>query len=289
MRITGTGTQSSVINMRGNELLRAADKDKARMKQLAYEREMKIRENENKRLEKLQAQIVKVADSQLSQELKDAKIEGISLQIEAIYKNRAEREVLAAEREMEERKKEQEEKIREQEKANAKMKANAPDADSETALRKEDVSGMVKMAVSADGIRKLEQTKALRQAEATRLKQDIENDTGLIQIGHDVTLKVQMKVGDFPNSFRERNLAKLNEGILNLESAVNNEIGRMNRTAENWAEDKEDIVRDVKEDEREEEDENNKVKKADEENSEENDGGENTDGVKPVITSTQPE
>jgi hypothetical protein len=204
------------------------------------EREMKLRENEDKRIAELQKRITEVADStELDAESKEMKIESLADQIQQIHEARAERERMAMEREVQRRQQERDENLREQEKAgNAK---NPTPEEAEAALVKEDIEGMVKLAVSFDGIHRLKQTRANRAAEAERLRQDIGNDTGLMQIGRDITIKTK-GMHEFEHHFRNRNLAKLEQGIAALDDAVNREVGRLNRSTGEWAEDRLEIT-----------------------------------------------
>jgi hypothetical protein len=227
------------------------DKSDIQDKLREREREQKLREVEDKRIAELQKMIQQVSDTDMDSEIKEAKIDTLSSQIEQIHKARAEREKLAAEQEVQRRQQEQEKRAQEQEKANKEN--NILPEDEEAALVREDTEGMVKLAVSFDGIQRYKQTKANMSAEAEQLRQDIENDTGLKQVGLDVTLKV--KVGyELDHHFKNRNLAKLEQGIASLEGSINSEVGKLNRVTDDWAEDRQDITERVAEEKDDEKD-----------------------------------
>jgi hypothetical protein len=224
-------------------------KDDIQERMREREREQKLRESEDKRIAELQKRMTEIAgNGELDAESKQIKLESLSKQIQQIHEARAEREKLAMEREVQKRQQEREEKNRELEKA-----GNANDAqpkDKEAALIREDISGMVKLAVSFDGIHRFKQVKANMAAEAEQLRQNIENDTGLMQIGLDVTIKTKGS-HEFTNHFKNRNLAKLNQGIAALDDAINQEIGKLNRSTDEWVEDRLEINKQAEYEEKE--------------------------------------
>jgi hypothetical protein len=157
-------------------------------REVEREREMRMRDMENKRIDQLNAEMDRVRESEDMEEYaKRLTLVSLTRQIGQIHINRQEREQLAVEREMKRQQAEMEERMREQEeRMREQREANRPDPQTEEELQQaianETTRGMTMISANIDNIRTLSHTRARLSAEATRL----ENEAGTSQTRQEV-------------------------------------------------------------------------------------------------------
>ena len=204
------------------------------------EREQRIRETEDERIQILSDKIALVAaDQDLDYEQRRVRVSMLTNQIKQIHVARAEREELAAEREvlrqqqlLAERQREQEE-LAEEQRAN-----NVANTGSEEELQQlqasESIRNLTMMSARIDHISALNTTRTRLEAEANHLEQAIRDDEGFVVIrtprghSHDVTT-ITVPTGHEGDDFRQSQLSRLNEGISRLEVAVAQQVGSLYR------------------------------------------------------------
>jgi len=241
-RLTNSANSSSRDEETGKKII---ESEELRERKL----ELKIRKAEDKRLEYLREKILEVENSDLDYDTKKIKIASLTDQIKQIEELRAQREQDAFMRKMEKFEAEAEKRLREAEK-------NRPEEESDddsVTLSKDDIKGMVKLSVSLESLNKFKATKASMAAEATQLKQDINNSFGITKYG---------AVPDGhskPDDFRNTQLKKLTKGIAGLDHTIASTIRKMNREVNEQAAENarraaasEDNIRDVPEEDEEE-------------------------------------
>ena len=201
--------------------VRAADVRAARRDRV----ELKMREREDALIQRLQDRITDVKNSDMDFGARNEIVKSIMEEIEAILEKRVEREIERQRIEMEERKAEFEEHRREREE---KLRESAPRPENtEEALKREDMRNMLEISISKDSIRTFRQTRAGMEREASHLRQEIEG---------------ARPEHVNPNHFRNTHLEKLDRGIAGLSAAIDSEMGKINRTVRNWAENRNDII-----------------------------------------------
>jgi hypothetical protein len=244
MQISFTPRENPLVRMGGS-----AQRHQQRMeqRQVAREREMRIREAEDLRISRLRDEMELVRSSEMESDLKNVALRGLASQISEIMQQRAERERLAIEAELKQKKADMEERRREnEERADEARVNNATDEELEQLRQESFTRGMVTMAARADNISGLRRTRATLAAEAEQLSQDIRNSYSPVVVhdfndlvanfddtvgsGAPIDPTVWMNTGHAnPNDFRNRQLTALRGGIARLDTAVLAETAGMYR------------------------------------------------------------
>ena len=196
------------------------------------EREQRIREAENIRIQRIQDEISHVRDSDMSHELKSLHISMLNDQIGQIHVDRAEREQLAMERELMRKQQEIEERQREREEAAAEQRLeNNRHESAEELMFRENIRGLTAVSTRLDHINLLSRTRASLASEANMVEQAIGNTERPMVTGTGTT--VMVRAGhETPNDFRHNNLRALNAGISRLDTAVANHVGALYRDSQ---------------------------------------------------------
>jgi hypothetical protein len=191
--------------------------------------------------------------------------------ITQIYMDRAEREQVAVERELVRQQQEMEERMRERERAHESNYENKTQEELEAAQTRSSIRNMTAISVRMENISAHSQTRARMSAEASRLRGEAGFDMHRQRIAnHEIRSFVSrnnhesleahmqgiadgvipptsrwipMEIGFLfnnsplaPDGFRGRHLQNLNEGISNLTSAINHQIGAMYRDSQQMQE-----------------------------------------------------
>jgi hypothetical protein len=259
-------------------------RDFMRERMAAQEREMRLQEMENQRIQTIREEIWRIQDSDMSDELISLNVSLLNEQISQIFMTRAEREQVAIEREIQRQQQEMDERMRERERAaNENRYTNMDDEELEQALERSNIRNMTAMSARADNIRSLSQTRASMSAEATRLRGEANFDLHRQRVGNQQMLaaasqramETGMPVDPGPllyhnpleGNFRGAHLQRLNAGISRLGAAINHQIGALYRDSQNMQEEQLRIYREQSRisnpeelrNENEEDDENNGI------------------------------
>ena len=200
------------------------------------QRELQMREKENERIKLLTERMSEVKNSDMEWNIKQNTIESLTNQINQIYKNRAEREIMTAEREMMRQKAVVEEatQVREE------VLAEAEDDDN--------IQGLTRLAVTQDRISTLQQTRATLAQEAGHIERAIYGENSnyiLIGSGHGVETIIGGQTGLGADDYRNQQLAKLNLGIARTDAAINQAVASMYRESarvqEGWLEENKEV------------------------------------------------
>jgi len=198
-------------------------------------REMQLQEKENERIKLLTERMSEVKNSDMDWNLRQSVLESLTSQINQIYENRAEREVMAAEREMLRQKAVLEETTQMQERPTNANEYQDPQ-EAEEAGERDMMKGLVRLSVTQDRITTLRQTRAKLAEEAGHISRAIHSENSnytLIGSGAgEVIIGGQSGLG--PNDYRNQQLAKLNLGIARTDAAINQAISSMYRDSARW-------------------------------------------------------
>ena len=197
-------------------------------------REMQIREKENERIKLLTERMTEARNNfDMDPRLRQSILDSLSRQIDQIYKNRTEREAMAAEREMMRQKAVLEEatRVRDERPDNADEDKDPQEA--KEAGQRDMMKGLVRLDAAQKRISTLRQTHAGLAVEAGHLHRAIHSENSnytLIGSGHGAETVVggQSGMGNL-GDYRNQQLAKLNLGIARTDAAINQTISSMYR------------------------------------------------------------
>jgi len=235
-----------------------AQRNNAATRAAEHEREQRLREAENKRIQGLNDQISFVkqeiseihADKTLDVETRANRLmsrgfelSSLSEQIARIHKDRIEREQLALERELTRMQQEVEERAREQEEKAAESRLNNSTEDLESFQQRETIRSLTIMSARIDSIQGMEQSRARLASEANQLEKAIDSGNSArpmpIETGETSTnvaygfSTVMVNAGRVnPNDFRNSHLQKLNTNIARLDTAILTQVGAMYRDSQ---------------------------------------------------------
>ncbi|MCL2574261.1 MAG: hypothetical protein FWE34_06910 [Defluviitaleaceae bacterium] len=190
----------------------AVVQDLMQMRLQEKKREMQIREMENERVKLITERIDEIRNSDMEHDLKQNVLRGLNDQINQIYENRAERELMAAEREMLRQKVALEEATSARDELQNNMVHNGQDAEgAEKAAERDMLKSIVGNAINQERITMLKQAGAGLAQEAGHIARAIRNDSSTV------------------NDFRRQSLEQLNLGIVRTDAAINQTISSMYR------------------------------------------------------------
>jgi len=206
------------------------------------EREQRIREKEDERIQVLGDKIALVlADQDMDEEQRKMRVTQFTNQIKQIHTGRAEREELAAEREILRQQQLIAETQREKEELAEEQRANnAPVANSVEEAQQlqanETIRSMTMMSARMDHISALNATRTRLQAEAELLEQATENVEGWIvtrlQDGTLIPSLTTFSSSQNSDDFREVHLRNLKAGITRLETTALQQVGSLYRDSQ---------------------------------------------------------
>ncbi|MCL2577514.1 MAG: hypothetical protein FWE27_05630 [Defluviitaleaceae bacterium] len=228
----------------------------------AQEREMRMRETEDKRISNLNEEIFRVQQSDMTDEIKNLTVSMLNDQINAIFMQRTEREQIAIEREMQRQQQELEERMRERERAaKENQPANKSEEELEQAAERSKIRNLTLAGTRMDNIASLQRTRASLDAEATRLRGEGNFDKHRTrQANHEILsfvnsfnfktngkpMEVGFLFGGNPlstDSFKGRHLQNLNSGISRLTANINHQVGALYRDSQKMQEEQLRIYR----------------------------------------------
>jgi hypothetical protein len=230
--------QNALQNNRGSAS-RRLQQQHMQQRVIEREREQRLREAEDTRIEVLHEKIAMVvADQDISEDQRRLRVTNLTSQITQIHTGRAEREVSAAEREVlrqqqliAERQREQEESAEEQ-RTNNIENANSEE-ELQQQLANENIRSLTMMSARMDHITALNITRTRLESEATHLEQAAGDTEGWIvtRLSNGALIPSLTTFTSEQNSddFREAHLRRLNQGISRLEVAVAKQVGSLYR------------------------------------------------------------
>lgn len=141
------------------------------------EREMRLRETENLRIEKIHEEMGRVEDSDMDEEVIRLTLQSLRNQVSQIHLGREMRQQAAVERELNRQQAEFDERMREMEERRseqAESQNNQPmtEEEIEEAIERETIRHMTIISTRMDNIRGLSRTRASLAAKATRLENE---------------------------------------------------------------------------------------------------------------------
>ena len=229
---------NNVIGPRDGPLLRPmrpgpARRDRMQERAAERERETRMRENEDMRIQRIRDEMTIVEASEMDSELRNQTLRGLSQQIAHIFEQRAEREQTAVERELMRQQQEMEERMRERER---QAKENAPEHDCpDEAAQRATIKSLTTMSARMDNISNLSLTRATLAAEAEQLRQDISNTMSHQQTGLDNTIWTQSSHAQ-TQGWKSRHLGDLNMSTTRLTMTINREVAAMYRDSQSLQE-----------------------------------------------------
>jgi len=232
----------------------------------AQEREMRIRESENLRIEHLRDEILRVQDSDMEDDVINMTVSMLHEQINNIFMARAEREQIAIERELQRQQQEMDERMRERERAYQNNNVeNKTDEELEAAAERSAIRNLTMIGVRMDNINTLSRTRASMSAEAGRLRGEADSEMRLQRAANaDImnfvrdrnrenadSLMGPMEPATLfndnpltrPDAFTARHYANLNVGISRLTANINRQVSAMYRDSQNMQEEQLRIYR----------------------------------------------
>ncbi|MCL2223407.1 MAG: hypothetical protein FWB96_00395 [Defluviitaleaceae bacterium] len=254
---------NNVRENRPNNTRTGRQRDMMQERMAAHEREMRIREMEEKRIANIRDEIHEVENSEMGVEAINLTVTMLTEKIAEIFTQRAEREQLAIEREFQRQQQEMEERMRERERqAHENMNtSNKSDEELEAAAERSQIRNMTVMGARLDTIGEMSRTRASMSAEATRLRNEADNDNTFVRRSNDAIrafvsrsnaqdkeiayatgtpLPTPMAIGHLftprplgDDTFRGRHFQNLNIGIARLTSGINQQIGALYRDSQN--------------------------------------------------------
>ena len=199
-------------------------------------RELRLREREDERINALHEKMAKINSCEdTSFDLKKLKLSGIAERINRIYEARAEREVFAAEREMMRTKALLEESARAAEEQPNRNESQKDPEEIEEAGQRDSIAGLSRIAAKKDRLSTLSHTRAVLVRDTGYIQRALEHEnSNKVKIGvipggaggDEWVLSVQSGRGN-PNDFRNRQLNKLQPGIINTTAAIHHTIASM--------------------------------------------------------------
>jgi len=222
----------------------------------AHEREMRMRETEDKRISKLNEEIFRVEESEMSDEAKKLTIAMLNEQINSIFMTRAEREQAAIEREMQRQQQEMEERMRERERlAQESQTENKTEEELQAAAERSAVRGLTAIGTRLDNISSLKRTRASMNAEATRLRGEGDFDKSFVRQSNQKIIAHASATGASvsflfggnsslsADTFKGRHLINLGAGISRLTSNINHQVSSLYRDSQKLQEEQLRIYR----------------------------------------------
>jgi len=155
-------------------------------------------------------------------------LETLAMRIQQIEENRAKRAVAAAEREAARTQAIIEENTKAQENSDQEYETRE---EAEEAEKRSSIRSMVNIAIAADNLSTLKQTRSRLSVEAGMLNWALESDnSNKIKIGTAPNIEAVVNVqSGHDDSFRTRQLAKLTKGIARLDATIMSGIASMYR------------------------------------------------------------
>lgn len=197
-------------------------------------REMQIQEKENERIKLLTERITEANNSDMDWDLRRNVVESLSRQINQIYENRAERELMASEREMMRKKALLEEttQMREEPQDNMNVAKNRDPQENEETNERNMMMGLVRNGAARERINTLKQTRAALAAEAGLIRSAIHSENSNYVLigsgGGEVIIGGQSGLGN-SHDYRNQQLGKLKLGIARADASINQTISSMYR------------------------------------------------------------
>lgn len=179
VNISGEGTQGNVSGASFRKVTNSRQQRHVQERTAEKERELRLRESENLRIEKIHEEMGRVEASGMDGEVIKLTLQSLRNQISQIHIGREMRQQAAVEREMNRQQAEFDERMRElEERRNeqAEAQSNRPmtEEEIEEVTARETIRGMTIISNRMDNIRELSRTRASLAAKATRL--EVEHD-----------------------------------------------------------------------------------------------------------------
>jgi len=237
------------------------------MQQRVQERkmEMQLREREDARIARLESKIKEAGMSDMDFELRSRVISGLSDQINHIIEGRMEREKAAAEREMMRTKAVIEETTKASEEKPTQNETEECPEEAHDRKQRDSISSLTRLAAEQDNMANLKRVRANLISEAGHIERAMFSknsnyvNVGIIPLGNGETDLLYHAQSGFGNDdFRNRQFAKLNEGIAGLNAALKMSVSSMYRESAKMQESQ--LANFQKETGEEHEDENNNIK-----------------------------
>jgi len=191
------------------------------------EREDAQRKREDARIQRLGERMnTQLQNPELTAEMRTQIIRGFNMQIEQIYRNRADREAEAAEKEAAIMQMILEENTRPEQREEQEESRYESDEEAKERIERERLTGLTQIAISQDRITALRQTRAAMANEAGHLRAAMDSDVasmakvGVVPRGDSVEVITSFNPIRGNDNFVNNQYNKLREGISRLDASI---------------------------------------------------------------------